>query len=64
MANKDRETAESCSTEDLLVSIEELNERVSGGEVDDSTLQVGSLDVSTLYPSIDTKLAAKIIREE
>ena len=59
----DGQTAKVISTEDLLSRVEEFNELIRTGQVDGEGLTLGSLDVEALYPSIDTKLAAKIIKE-
>ena len=44
--------------------MEKLNDQIRAGEVDDQRIMICSLDVSALYPSIDTKLASKIVRDE
>ena len=61
---KSEEGAEASSTEDCLAKVEELNARIRQGEIKSDDLMIGSLDVAALYPSIDTKQAAKICRDK
>ena len=48
--------------EELMRSIKEANKRLA--EVGGSKCMLGSVDVEALYPSLDQKLSAKIIKEE
>ena len=57
---KDQNSDTQCdSTEELLATIEEVNK----GDVSDKWL-VGSTDIVSLYPSLDVKKCAKVIRNE
>ena len=47
-----------------MSAVEDLNQQIREGLVDDQRIMIASLDVSALYPSIDTKLAAELVREE
>ena len=60
----DKEETEAISTVDMISAVEKLNDQIRAGEVDDQRIMICSLDVSALYPSIDTKLASKIVRDE
>ena len=62
-ANREEDT-EALSMEDMLSAVEDLNQQIREGLVDDQRIMIASLDVSALYPSIDTKLAAELVREE
>ena len=55
-------THECVSTEDFLSKIEDLNSKIREGSIDSTNMMVGSLDVESLYGSIDTKVAAKIVK--
>ena len=57
------DSVEAISTEDMLSKVEELNRRIEQGEISPKNLTIGSLDVESLYPSIDTKKAAEICRD-
>ena len=59
----DQETTEAISTEDFLSKIEKFNSQIRNGEVEAEKLTIGSLDVSALYPSINTKHASRIVRD-
>ena len=54
---------EAISMEDMLSKIEGLNKRIQEGEISPRNLIVGSLDVESLYPSVDTREAARICRD-
>ena len=47
----------------MLSKVDALNEKIKKGEIAPKDLMVGSLDVESLYPSIDTKVAAKVCRD-
>ena len=53
-------TCEASSTEDFLSKIEEFNEGIRRGEISSEDLNLGSLDVSALFPSIEAVKSAKI----
>ena len=57
------ESLEAISTEDMLAKIDEFNRKVEAEEISPRNPIIGSLDVESLYPSVDTKLAAKICRD-
>ena len=46
-----------------MSKVELFNERIRRGELEGEELVLGSLDVEALYPSIDTMLAGKIVKE-
>ena len=54
---------EANSTEDTLSGIDALNQKIEKGEINPSNLMVGSLDVKSLYTSINTKIAANKVKE-
>ena len=62
MLNAD-DSAEIQSTEEMLNYIEKLNERIRHEEISSENLVVGSLDVNSLYSSIDVRKAVKMTRE-
>ena len=51
------DTSEVGSTEQLLYHVESLNKEIREGKVDSEGLVLGSLDVDTLYASINIKKA-------
>ena len=61
----DTESAESCSTEDMLNQLDELNRGIvkTNTRINKNKLFVGSLDASALYPSLDTVKCAKLCGE-
>ena len=60
----DSDTSEELtSTEDFLYNVEELNKGIKTGQITPQNLIIGSLDVENLYGSMDTELAASIIRQ-
>ena len=59
----DHEGVEAISTNNLLSKVEDSNNRMREGSIEESNLMVGSLDVEALYPSIDAKRADQIVRE-
>ena len=60
---KTGDTTEATSTEDCISKIEELNAKIRNGQVNSENMMVGSLDVTALYPSINTKHAGRICRD-
>ena len=60
----EEKTCEATSTEDMLYQVEELNRKIRNMQVNPRNLMVGSLDVTALYPSIDTEKAACICRDK
>ena len=50
-------TAEANSTEDALSKIDSLNSKLEKGQIKPRNLTLGSLDVKSLYTSINTKVA-------
>ena len=50
-------TIESNSTEDALSKVDKLNSKIEKGEIKPRNLTIGSLDVKSLYTSINTKVA-------
>ena len=56
--------SEAISTEDMLSAVDSLNDQIRKGEVDDERIMIGSLDVEALFPSTDTKIAAKLTRDK
>ena len=62
-ATKADPTCEAISTEDMISKMDDLNRRIQNGEVKPRRLMTGSLDVSALYPSINTKIAGRIVRD-
>ena len=55
-------TDELISTKDFLHNVESLNNRIKTGEIKPDELIIGSLDVENLHGSMDTNIAADIIR--
>ena len=60
MADQSRECV---STEDFLSKITEFNNKIKSGQINSDRLMIGSLDVESLYGSIDAKIAAKIVKK-
>ena len=56
-------TSEVGSTEQLLYSVETINKEIREGRIESKDLVVGSLDVTALYASIDTRKAVKLTRD-
>ena len=48
----------------MLASVDAVNKDIHDGKISPDKLMVGSLDVQSLYPSIDTKAAGKICRDK
>ena len=63
VANAKEDTCEASSTEDLLSEVELFNKLVREGKIVDGKLMVGSLDEESIYPSIDTREAARVCRD-
>ena len=63
ISRADIEKVKVISGEDLLHSVDSLNELIRKGEVDSSKMMVGSLGVEKLYPSIDVIKAGEICRD-
>ena len=63
LVEADGPPAEVISTKEFLSRVEDLKKKVRRREVDQDQLVLSSLYVEALNPSIDTKLAAKIIKE-
>ena len=57
-------TNEAISTEDKIAKIDQLNKDISTGKIKPKKLTVGSLDVTSLYGSIDSKTAGIIARDK
>ena len=62
LAKAEPDPRETQSTEELMRSIKEANLRMEEKEVKECV--VGSMDVETLYPSLDQKISATIVKEE
>ena len=57
----EEENIEAQSTEELLRCIQEAN--VTLKEVDPGEVAVGSMDVTALYPSLDQRVSARMVKE-
>ena len=62
--NKTDITTEAISTEDTLSKIDSLNQKIDKGVIKPKSLTVGSLDVSALYSSVDTRTAGEMARNK
>ena len=60
----ENETCEAVSTEDMIHQVDVLNSKIRSQKLNPKDLMVGSLDVTALYPSIDTDQAADICRDK
>ena len=56
-------TSEVGSTEQLLYSVEAVNKEIREVKIESKDLIIGSLDVTALYASIDTRKAVKLTRD-
>ena len=52
-------STEAISTEDTISKLDSLNNKILQGEIKPRKLMTGSLDVESLYPSINTKVAGR-----
>ena len=56
-------STEAISTEDAISRLDSINKKIQSNEISPRNQVVGSLDVESLYPSIDTKSAGIICRD-
>ena len=62
VARAEPDPKEAQSTEELMSAIKEANLKMKEKEVNECV--IGSMDVEALYPSLDQRLSAKIVKEE
>ena len=62
-AIKSDPTCESISTEDHISKVDAFNKKIVNGDICPNKLMVGSLDVTSLYTSISTKVAGVICKD-
>ena len=60
---KSDHTTEVGSIENMLHAIEEVNSRIQKGQIDDTKLVLGSLDVTNLYGSLRTNQTCELVRQ-
>ena len=62
--NSSEDDHELLNSEEFLHNVEQVNKKITDGEINSDELSIGSLDVENLYGSIDTKTACNVIREK